>query len=99
MTPLSFGTWIELTLKASLVLGVAAATCWAMWRASAATRHLVWAAAGSALLALPALSGVAPPVTVPISFDTLQQASPAALPPVQHATVDRVRAASGPPPP
>ena len=95
MTPLSFDTWIELSLKGTVVLGAAAATCWAMWRASAATRHLVWAAAVSALLALPALSLVAPRVTVPISFDALQQAAPAALPPLQHSTLDRVHAASG----
>ena len=69
MTPLSFDTWIELSLKGTIVLCAAAATCWAMWRASAASRHLVWAAAVSALLALPALSLVVPDVTLPVSFD------------------------------
>src|SRR3954454_12637707 len=88
MTPLSFGTWIELTLKASLVLGVAAATCWAMWRASAATRHLVWAAAVSALLVLPALSLIAPALTLPVSLDPIQSAPRIQLPPVSIVLPD-----------
>ena len=68
MTPLSFDTWIELSLKGTIVLCAAVATCWAMWRASAASRHLVWAAAVSALLVLPALSVVVPDLTVPVSL-------------------------------
>ncbi len=44
------------TLKGTLVLLVAAALCFAWRRASAAQRHLVWAAATMALLALPVLS-------------------------------------------
>ena len=89
MTPLSFDTWMELSLKGTVVLGAAAATCWAMWRASAATRHLVWAAAVSALLVLPALSLVVPDLTLPVSFDRLQTAPRLTLPLVQHSKADR----------
>src|SRR3954466_6190978 len=87
MTPLSFDTWIELSLKGTMVLGAAAATCWAMWRASAATRHLVWAAAVSALLVLPALSLVAPALTLPVSLERIQS-PPIGLPVVQIARSD-----------
>ena len=80
MTPLSFDTWIELSLKGTIVLCAAVATCWAMWRASAASRHLVWAAAVSALLALPALSVVVPDVTLPVSLARLETAPPVVLP-------------------
>src|SRR5215203_2444679 len=96
MTPLSFGTWIELTLKATLVLGVAAATCWAMWRASAATRHLVWASAVSALLVLPALSLVAPPLTLPVSLEPVQSSAAVVLPLVPSAPPDRQMPESAP---
>ena len=89
MTPLSFDTWMELSLKGTVVLGAAAATCWAMWRASAATRHLVWAAAVSALLVLPALSLVVPDLPLPVSFDRLQTAPRLTLPLVQHSKADR----------
>ena len=66
MTPLSFDTWIELGLKGTAVLGLAAATCCAMRRSSAASRHLVWASAISAVLALPALSLLVPSVPLPL---------------------------------
>ena len=80
MTPLSFDTWVELSLKGTIVLCAAGATCWAMWRASAASRHLVWAAAVSALLVLPALSVVVPDVTVPVSFTRLETTPALVLP-------------------
>jgi HEAT repeat protein/beta-lactamase regulating signal transducer with metallopeptidase domain len=97
MTPLSFDAWVELSLKGTMVLGAAATTCWAMWRASAATRHLVWAAAVSALLALPALSLVAPALTLPVSLERLQPASRVALPLVHTIVAERgVHAASAP---
>jgi HEAT repeat protein/beta-lactamase regulating signal transducer with metallopeptidase domain len=86
MTPVTFDTWIELSLKGTIVLFAAAATCWAMWRASAASRHLVWAAAISALLVLPALSVVVPDVTVPVSLTTLGTTSPVVVP-LDPATV------------
>ncbi len=86
MTPLSFDTWIELSLKGTIVLCAAVATCWAMWRASAASRHLVWAAAVSALLILPALSVVVPDLTVPVSLARLETTPPIVLP-LHRATV------------
>ena len=66
MTPLSFDTWIELGLKGTAVLGLAAATCCAMRQSSAASRHLVWASAIAAVLALPALSLLVPSVPLPL---------------------------------
>ena len=56
MTPLTFDTWIELSLKGTIVLFAAVATCWACGGPQRRSRHLVWAAAVSALLVLPALS-------------------------------------------
>jgi HEAT repeat protein/beta-lactamase regulating signal transducer with metallopeptidase domain len=90
MTPVTFDTWIELSLKGTIVLFAAVATCWTMWRASAASRHLVWAAAVSALLVLPALSVVVPDVTVPVSFTALATTSPVLVPlPPDMVATDR----------
>ena len=89
MTPLSFDTWIELSLKGTIVLCAAVATCWAMWRASAASRHLVWAAAVSALLVLPALSVVVPDVTLPVSLARLETTPPVVLPLHRDTVPDR----------
>ncbi|HEX2205941.1 MAG TPA: hypothetical protein VHG91_21680, partial [Longimicrobium sp.] len=46
--------------KPTLVLGAAALGAWTLRRASAARRHLVWATALAALLALPALTLLLP---------------------------------------
>ena len=89
MTPVSFDTWIELSLKGTIVLVAAVATCWAMWRASAASRHLVWAAAVSALLVLPVLSVVVPDVAVPVSFPRLDTISPIVVPLHRDRVADR----------
>ena len=90
MTPVTFDPWIELSLKGTIVLFAAVATCWTMWRASAASRHLVWAAAVSALLVLPALSVVVPDLTVPVSFTALATTSPVLVPlPPDMVATDR----------
>ena len=53
-------------LKATLVLLLALAADRLLARASAASRHLVWAAAFGALLALPALQALTPPVDIAV---------------------------------
>jgi HEAT repeat protein/beta-lactamase regulating signal transducer with metallopeptidase domain len=94
MTPLAFDMWMELILKGTMVLGAAAATSWAMRRASAATRHMVWAAAVSALLVLPALTLVMPALTLPVSLDRVQPAPRVSLPVLQNIVSDRAVHAS-----
>lgn len=55
-----------LAAKATLVLLLAAAVTAAMWRASAAARHLVWCVAVAGVLALPVLSAALPAWEVPL---------------------------------
>ena len=56
---------MELILKATLIIAIAFAVNAALGRASAAMRHLVWAAAFACLLALPIASLLAPKWTPP----------------------------------
>jgi HEAT repeat protein/beta-lactamase regulating signal transducer with metallopeptidase domain len=96
MSPLTFDTWVELGLKGAVVLLTAAVVCGVLRRASAASRHLVWAAAIVAVLALPALSAIVPDLPVPLAGARLESALPQvsvplarrpAEPPVRHAEV------------
>jgi beta-lactamase regulating signal transducer with metallopeptidase domain len=96
MSPLTFNTWVELGLKGAVVLLTAAVACGVLRRASAASRHLVWAAAVIAVLALPALSMVVPDLPLPLAGARLDSAFPqvsvplarrTAEPPVRHADV------------
>src|SRR5262245_11536159 len=52
------------SLKASVILIAASVLYIALWRASAALRHLLWAVAFAALLLLPVVSPVAPGWTI-----------------------------------
>ena len=94
MSPLTFNTWVELGLKGAVVLLTAAVACGVLRRASAASRHLVWAAAIVAVLALPALSAVVPDLPLPLAGARLDSAIPQvsvpltrriAEPPVRHS--------------
>ena len=67
MSPLTFDTWVELGLKGAVVLLRRGGDLLALRRASAASRHLVWAAAVVAVLALPALSAVVPDLPLPLA--------------------------------
>ncbi len=51
---------LEVTAKATTIVGVTALACWSLRRASAALRHFVWAAALAGVLALPALALLVP---------------------------------------
>jgi HEAT repeat protein/beta-lactamase regulating signal transducer with metallopeptidase domain len=51
---------LEVTAKASVIVGVTAFVCWSLRRASAALRHFIWATALAGVLALPALAIVMP---------------------------------------
>ena len=94
MSPLTFDTWVELGLKGAVVLLTAAVACGVLRRASAASRHLVWAAAVVAVLALPALSAVVPDLPLPLASARLESTLPQvsvplarrpAKPPVRHS--------------
>src|SRR5687768_12407849 len=61
-----FGALSEMTVKGTVILAIAGlVTTWAMRRAAAATRHLVWSTAVAAVLALPLLRVVAPEWSIP----------------------------------
>ena len=47
---------VDAAAKSFVLLGLAAVTCLALRRASAATRHLIWLSTLGAALALPVLS-------------------------------------------
>jgi HEAT repeat protein/beta-lactamase regulating signal transducer with metallopeptidase domain len=96
MSPLTFDTWVELGLKGAVVLLAAAMACGVLRRASAASRHLIWAAAIVAVLALPALSVVVPDLPLPVVGAGLESVLPQVSvplaqrpvqPPVRHAEV------------
>jgi TonB family protein len=75
--------WIDLSVKASLVLLAAAGVTRLMPRASAASRHAVWTAALAATLILPLAKWALPATAVevlPASFDTGVIASVTATP-------------------
>jgi beta-lactamase regulating signal transducer with metallopeptidase domain len=72
-----------LAAKATLVLLLAAAVTAAMWRASAAARHLVWCVAVVGVLALPVLSSALPAWEVPLlpAASAASSARPIDVPP------------------
>lgn len=51
---------LEVTLKATVIVGVTALVCWSLRRASAALRHFIWAIALAGVLALPGLALLMP---------------------------------------
>ena len=76
-------TWLELlvaaALKGVLILVIAVALNFALRRASAASRHLVWSLALASLLALPILSFGLPSWQVPVLPGSFAEAQPAAV--------------------
>ncbi len=66
----------DASLKGFVVLGVAGFATVAARRASAATRHLVWASAVAAMLALPLLSAVLPTWTAEMPLPKLPSVTP-----------------------
>src|SRR5438445_13896982 len=69
------GVLADVLLKSTVLLTAALGAAWALRRAPAATRHLVWSAALIGLLALPVLSLAVPRFNLPFSFPWAQ-ASP-----------------------
>jgi hypothetical protein len=53
-------TLADMALKGALLLALAGLATAALWRASAALRHLVWSLAMAGLLALPVMSALLP---------------------------------------
>lgn len=68
MTANAAALLLDATVKSGLVIGAAALVALAMWRRSAAERHLVWATAVLAVLSIPAASRLAP--RLPVSVGT-----------------------------
>lgn len=66
MIALPAATLLDTCLKATLILGVSALVVRALRQGSAATRHLVWTLGVLAVLALPAVSALAPRWEVPL---------------------------------
>ncbi len=67
---------VALLVKPGLVLGAAAAIAACLRRRTAAARHAVWAGAILATLALPFLSGVLPPLRLPLPFAATETPRP-----------------------
>ncbi len=65
---LSGAVWLELALRGTLLIGAAWAAAAALRRtgASSATRHMVWLLGIAALLALPLLRWLLPPLPLPV---------------------------------
>jgi hypothetical protein len=59
-------TWADFVVRGTLVLAAGFAASFALGRASAALRHLIWTAAFGALLVLPVVLQMAPKVAVAI---------------------------------
>jgi hypothetical protein len=57
-------TWADFVVRGTLVLAAGFAASFALGRASAALRHLIWTAAFGALLVLPVVLHLAPKVAV-----------------------------------
>ncbi len=57
-------TWTDFVLRGTLVLAAGFAASFALARASAALRHLIWTAAFLALLAMPVAMRVAPKIAI-----------------------------------
>src|SRR5262249_51866080 len=75
----------DILLKGTIVLLTAFAAAWALRRASAATRHLVWSAAMLSLLVLPVLSLTLPRWNVPLALPWTHTATP------ENATLEIAR--------
>jgi HEAT repeat protein/beta-lactamase regulating signal transducer with metallopeptidase domain len=73
---------LDALVKVTLVLGLAASAAFALGRASAATRHLVWSLALASAVAIPALSFALPRWQLPIVTLTAESAPVVALEPV-----------------
>jgi HEAT repeat protein/beta-lactamase regulating signal transducer with metallopeptidase domain len=87
-------TWLEILLAASLkgllILMIAAALSFALRKASAASRHLVWSLAIASLLALPLLSFGLPPWQVnvlPNVFSAGQSDTSTVAPPINRSNM------------
>ena len=59
-------TWADFVVRGTLVLAGGFAASFALGRASAALRHLIWTAAFGALLVLPVVMQMGPKVAVAI---------------------------------
>ena len=57
-------TWLDFVVRGTVVLAAGFAASFALGRASAAVRHLIWTVAFLALLALPVALGLAPKITL-----------------------------------
>ena len=57
-------TWADFVVRGTLVLAAGFAASFALGRASAALRHLIWTAAFGALLVLPVVLQMAPKVAM-----------------------------------
>jgi beta-lactamase regulating signal transducer with metallopeptidase domain len=60
---------LGIVVKASLIMGVAAALTLASRRASAARRHMIWTISIVALLALPVFALILPTLTIPVAAE------------------------------
>jgi beta-lactamase regulating signal transducer with metallopeptidase domain len=77
----------QLALKATLILLVAALASAALWRSSAAVRHMVWCVAVAAVLALPFFTVLLPAWELPVLPANAPAAAPSvAAPPVAIET-------------
>jgi beta-lactamase regulating signal transducer with metallopeptidase domain len=63
----------DASLKGSLILLAAAASAGLLRRSPAAWRHLIWSAAVVAVLVLPVISLISPPIYVPVAADAVQR--------------------------
>jgi beta-lactamase regulating signal transducer with metallopeptidase domain len=71
----------QLALKATLILGVTAVAAAALWRSSAAVRHLVWCVGMAGVLVLPLFGAILPAWELPLLPAEAPAASPAVLAP------------------
>jgi beta-lactamase regulating signal transducer with metallopeptidase domain len=71
----------QLALKATLILGVTAVAAAALWRSSAAVRHLVWCVGVAGVLVLPLFGAILPAWELPLLPAEAPAASPAVLAP------------------
>ncbi|HYE57667.1 MAG TPA: M56 family metallopeptidase [Rhodothermales bacterium] len=97
MPPLDFSL---LALKASLILAATAGLAWALRRASASLRHLVWAAGLGAVLVLPLAALVVPRVNVPVlpaPVEVKTDGAPVQAPPADAAKPAPLATVQAPP--
>lgn len=80
MLGITVEVFAALSLKLTAILGAAFLAHLVLRRASAATRHAVWAAAMLGILLLPAVQFIVPPVEVPIATPLSSQVSYAPSP-------------------